>query len=176
MTVEAATGAAQIEQAAWTCQSSMQLTGRMLPAAATSEMEQCMTCERRNASFRNGPLDIAADIHLPVGFDEAERYPALVIVTPGSSVKEQIGRTYGEKLAERGFVTLVFDPSYQGRSGGEPRDLEDPYVPFSTPPSRLVPTALLIPEVPAGIRPSRHTQRHISAATNKIQSAMQILR
>ena len=51
---------------------------------------------------------------------------ALVLVTPGSSVKEQIGATYGEALAKRGFLTLTFDPLFQGESGGEPRDLEDP--------------------------------------------------
>ena len=55
-----------------------------------------------------------------------EKYAVLVIATPGSSVKGQIGAVYGEKMAERGFVTLAFDPSYQGQSGGEPRDLEDP--------------------------------------------------
>ena len=59
-------------------------------------------------------------------FTPGGRYAALVIVTPGSSVKEQIGANYGEAMAERGFVTLVFDPSYQGESGGQPRDLKDP--------------------------------------------------
>lgn len=85
-----------------------------------------MAGERKSVTFKNGPIDIAADIRFPEGFDATKHYPALVVVTPGSSVKEQIGANYGQRMAERGYVTLVFDPSYQGRSGGEPRDLEAP--------------------------------------------------
>lgn len=58
--------------------------------------------------------------------NEARTYAALVIVAPGSSVKEQVGAVWGNKMAERGFIALAYDPSYQGESGGEPRDLEDP--------------------------------------------------
>ena len=85
-----------------------------------------MACERETVSFKNGALDVAGDVRFPQGFTKDAKFAALVIVTPGSSVKEQIGGNYGEKLAEKGYVTLVFDPSYQGQSGGEPRDLEDP--------------------------------------------------
>ena len=85
-----------------------------------------MACAPRSVSFKNRNLDIAGHLRLPDGFDEKKTYAALVIVTPGSSVKEQIGAVYGGKMADRGFITLTFDPSYQGESGGEPRDLEDP--------------------------------------------------
>lgn len=50
----------------------------------------------------------------------------MAVVTPGSSVKEQIGAVYGAKLAGEGFVVLTFDPAFQGESGGDPRDLESP--------------------------------------------------
>lgn len=80
----------------------------------------------QHVSFRNGSVDIAGALHLPEKFNENQTYAALVIVTPGSSVKEQIGAIWGCKMAERGFIALAFDPSYQGESGGEPRDLEDP--------------------------------------------------
>ena len=80
----------------------------------------------RHVSFRNRNIDVAGNLYVPTDFDETKAYAALVLATPGSSVKEQIGAIYAEKLAERGFVALVFDPSYQGESGGEPRDLEDP--------------------------------------------------
>jgi len=82
----------------------------------------------KRISFKNRNIEVAGNIHLPPGFDERRSYPALVLATPGSSVKEQIGAIYAEGLAERGFVALTFDPSYQGESGGEPRDIEDPAV------------------------------------------------
>lgn len=80
----------------------------------------------KRISFKNRSIELAGNLHLPSGFDESKTYPALVLATPGSSVKEQIGATYAEQLAQRGFVALTFDPSYQGESGGEPRDLENP--------------------------------------------------
>lgn len=81
----------------------------------------------RSVSVPRGQLTLAADVHLPADFDGSASYPAVVLSTPGSSVKEQIGANYATRLAARGFVSVVFDSAYQGASGGEPRDLEDPY-------------------------------------------------
>lgn len=80
----------------------------------------------QETSFRNGEIAIAAQLHLPPDFDGDRTWPALVLSTPGSSVKEQVGAIYARKLAARGFVAITFDPSHQGASGGAPRDLEDP--------------------------------------------------
>ncbi|MEJ2885327.1 alpha/beta hydrolase [Actinomycetospora aeridis] len=74
-----------------------------------------------------GPIELAADLHLPDDHDPASPRPVVVLSTPGSSVKEQIGANYASRLAARGLAALVFDPAHQGASGGEPRDLEDPY-------------------------------------------------
>ena len=74
-----------------------------------------------------GPIELAADLYLPDGADQAASTRTVVLSTPGSSVKEQIGANYASRLAARGIAALVFDPAHQGRSGGEPRDLEDPY-------------------------------------------------
>jgi fermentation-respiration switch protein FrsA (DUF1100 family) len=81
----------------------------------------------QDLSIPRGPIQLAADLHLPDGFDPSELRPAVVLATPGSSVKEQIGANYASRLAREGLVALAFDPAHQGQSGGEPRDLEDPY-------------------------------------------------
>lgn len=78
-------------------------------------------------AIARGSIDLAADLHLPDDFNEAAPVRAVVLSTPGSSVKEQIGANYASRLASRGIAALVFDPAHQGQSGGEPRDLEDPY-------------------------------------------------
>lgn len=78
------------------------------------------------ATFSNDTFELAGQLHLPDGFSDDRTYPAIVISTPGSSVKEQIGANYGRALADRGYVALAFDPGFQGQSGGHPRDLENP--------------------------------------------------
>ncbi|WP_202845059.1 alpha/beta hydrolase [Luteimonas saliphila] len=80
----------------------------------------------RETTFRNGEIAIAAQLHLPPDFDQDRVWPAIVLSTPGNSVKEQVGTIYARKLAARGFVAIAFDPSHQGASGGAARDLEDP--------------------------------------------------
>ncbi|SEM11121.1 hypothetical protein SAMN05428989_3079 [Pseudoxanthomonas sp. GM95] len=77
-------------------------------------------------SIPRGTLQLAAHLYLPTDFNASRRYAAIVLATPGSSVKEQIGGTYARKLAGCGFVALTFDPAYQGQSSGTPRDLESP--------------------------------------------------
>ncbi|CAM5596691.1 Alpha/beta hydrolase OS=Streptomyces tendae OX=1932 GN=GUR47_24520 PE=4 SV=1 [Streptomyces tendae] len=81
----------------------------------------------RHITIPRGPIDLAADLHLPDDADGTAPLRAVVLSTPGSSVKEQIGANYASRLAARGLAALVFDPAHQGQSGGEPRDLEDPY-------------------------------------------------
>jgi uncharacterized protein len=81
----------------------------------------------QHITIPRGPIELAADLHLPDNADSAVPLRAVVLSTPGSSVKEQIGANYASRLAARGIAVLVFDPAHQGQSGGEPRDLEDPY-------------------------------------------------
>lgn len=80
----------------------------------------------KSVTLRNRTWDVAANLHLPQDFDENWKYPAIVCVHPGSSCKGQTAGIYAGKLAEEGFVTIAFEASYQGESGGEPRYIEDP--------------------------------------------------
>lgn len=82
-----------------------------------------------NYLSKNGQnITVSAFLNFPPRFSESKKYPALVVTHPGGGVKEQTAGTYGRKLAEQGFVTLVHDASYQGESSGEPRQLENPYI------------------------------------------------
>lgn len=80
----------------------------------------------QSVSFTNKAVAISAHLHLPDDFQADKKYPALVGIHPAGGVKEQTIGLYARRLAAHGFVVLVYDSSYQGASGGEPRLLEDP--------------------------------------------------
>ncbi|AUY15795.1 MULTISPECIES: alpha/beta hydrolase [Serratia] len=83
----------------------------------------------QNVRIQNADMawHIAAHIQLPPGFDESKRYPTVVSVHPFGSCKEQTsGNVYGKALAEKGYVVIAYDASFQGGSGGAPRWVEDP--------------------------------------------------
>jgi fermentation-respiration switch protein FrsA (DUF1100 family) len=80
----------------------------------------------RGIKFRQGSIDMAGNLYLPAGFKPGDKYAAIVSVHPGGGVKEQTAGLYAQRLAEQGFVTLAFDASHQGDSGGLPRFLDDP--------------------------------------------------
>lgn len=80
----------------------------------------------KSVSFKNRSIDMAGNLYLPAGLDESKRHPAIVVVHPGGGVKEQAAGLYAGLLAEQGFVTLAFDSSYQGASGGTPHFLDMP--------------------------------------------------
>ena len=75
--------------------------------------------------FPNQQITLVGNIFKPKK-STAKKYPAIVIGHPSGGVKEQTAGTYAALLAEKGFLTLAFDASYQGESGGEPRYLENP--------------------------------------------------
>lgn len=80
----------------------------------------------KTVSFKNKTLKLAGHLHLPENFREDQKYPALVGIHPAGGVKEQVVGLYAKRLSAHGFISLVYDSSYQGESEGEPRLLEDP--------------------------------------------------
>lgn len=69
-------------------------------------------------------ITLAADMYEPVNM--AGKLPAIAVCGPFGAVKEQAAGLYAQTLAERGFLTLAFDPSFTGESGGMPRYVASP--------------------------------------------------
>ena len=69
-------------------------------------------------------ITLAADLYIPKG--ATGKLPAIAICGPFGAVKEQSSGLYAQTLAERGFLTLAFDPSFTGESGGTPRYVASP--------------------------------------------------
>ena len=76
-------------------------------------------------TFRNRyGITLAADLYKPK--QTAGPLPAIAVSGPFGAVKEQSSGLYAQTMAERGFLTIAFDPSYTGESGGEPRYVASP--------------------------------------------------
>nr|WP_255417148.1 alpha/beta hydrolase [Proteiniphilum sp. X52] len=81
--------------------------------------------EHQKVTFKNRyGITLAGDLYTPKNIDG--KASAIAVSGPFGAVKEQSSGLYAQTLAERGFVTLAFDPSYTGESGGEPRNMASP--------------------------------------------------
>ena len=69
-------------------------------------------------------ITLAADLYVPK--NATGKLPAIAVSGPFGAVKEQVSGLYAQTLAERGFLTIAFDPSFTGESGGEPRYVASP--------------------------------------------------
>jgi fermentation-respiration switch protein FrsA (DUF1100 family) len=79
----------------------------------------------QKVTFRNRyGITLAADLYQPT--NTSGTLAAIAVGGPFGAVKEQSSGLYSQTMAERGFVTLAFDPSYTGESGGEPRNVASP--------------------------------------------------
>jgi len=87
---------------------------------------QSPNVDHQRVTFRNRyGLTLSGDLYLPKTRTERS-LAALVVSGPFGAVKEQASGLYAQTMAERGFATLAFDPSFTGESGGEPRSVASP--------------------------------------------------
>ncbi len=71
-------------------------------------------------------ITLVGDLYTPKAMNKNAKLPAIAISGPFGAVKEQSSGLYAQNLAERGFITLAFDPSYTGESSGTPRHVASP--------------------------------------------------
>lgn len=81
---------------------------------------------RQRVEFKNRyGITLVADLYLPKQQIAGKR-AAIAVSGPFGAIKEQVSGLYAQTMAERGFLTIAFDPSYTGESGGEPRYVASP--------------------------------------------------
>jgi fermentation-respiration switch protein FrsA (DUF1100 family) len=86
---------------------------------------------KNTVEYLSNGSKISANLFIPEDYVEGEKRPTVVITPQGTGVKEQTAGLYAEKLSQKGFITLAFDPRGFGESGGHPllvdlsRQIED---------------------------------------------------
>src|SRR5205823_12601216 len=81
-----------------------------------------VTVEKVSFNNRLG-INLVGDLYIPKSIDRSKKSPAIVVGHPFGGAKEQTSGLYAQQMAERGFVTLAFDASYNAESGGQPRSI-----------------------------------------------------
>lgn len=71
-------------------------------------------------------ITLVGDLYMPKNMDKNIKYPAIAVSGPFGAVKEQSSGLYAQEMARRGFITLAFDPSFTGESGGDVRNVASP--------------------------------------------------
>ena len=77
-------------------------------------------------TYKLNGLDISANVYTPADYDPKKTYSTIVVAHPNGGVKEQVAGLYAQRLAEKGYITIVADAAYQGASGGTPRNVDKP--------------------------------------------------
>ena len=81
--------------------------------------------DHKKVTFKNRyGIELAADMYTPK--DTTGKLAAIAVTGPFGAVKEQSSGLYAQHMAEHGFLTIAFDPSFTGESGGEPRRMASP--------------------------------------------------
>lgn len=114
-------------QAQATTTSQMGVQNNNMEEYYTFELSNNVT--RTHVSYKNRfGITLAGDLYMAKDLDTSKQHPALIIGPPYGGVKEQGPGVYANQLAQRGFVVLAFDPSYNGYSEGEPRHTSSPEI------------------------------------------------
>lgn len=92
---------------------------------ALAQGEDNLKAGKNKVSFLSEKTRVAGNIFVPKGYSKEKSYPAIVVITPASGVKEQTAGIYAKKLAKEGYITLAFDHRTYGESGGMPRGMEN---------------------------------------------------
>lgn len=79
-----------------------------------------------SVAYKLNGIEIAANVYTPANFNSSKSYPAIVVAHPNGGVKEQVAGLYAQRLAESGYIAIAADASYQGASGGQPRNVDKP--------------------------------------------------
>lgn len=83
--------------------------------------------DHQKVTFHNRyGITLAGDLYTPKGMEGGEKRAAIAVSGPFGAVKEQASGLYAQQLAERGYITLAFDPSFTGESGGNVRNVASP--------------------------------------------------
>lgn len=101
------------------------MTEKQKETYRTFTISENVTVEKVGFKNRYG-ISVAADLYLSKAIDKSQKYPAIIVGTPYGGVKEQGAGIYAQELAQRGFVAIAFDESYNGESSGEPRRISSP--------------------------------------------------
>ncbi len=82
----------------------------------------------KKVNFKNRyGITLAGNLYIPKNKPQG-KMAAIAVAGPFGAVKEQASGLYAQTMAERGFITLAFDPSYTGESSGEPRNVSSPEI------------------------------------------------
>lgn len=77
-------------------------------------------------TYKLNGLDISANVYTPANYDPKKKYPAVAVAHPNGGVKEQTAGLHAQRLAGQGYITIAADASFQGASGGKPRNVDKP--------------------------------------------------
>jgi len=100
-----------------------QMGGRISPDSPTD-----FNIGKNKIHFLSEGSKVVGNLYLPKNSKKDQKLPAIVIIGPRGSVKEQTQGVYAQKLTKKGFITLTIDHRTYGESEGEPRNYENPYM------------------------------------------------